>query len=37
MRFGNIMVCFTITVGRKLGYLVRAYMPPNDQPKVHRV
>ena len=30
------VVIFTITMGRKRWYVVRSYVPPNDQPAVHQ-
>ena len=35
--FETNVVNFTITEGQKHWYVVRAYVPPNDQPMVHRV
>ena len=31
------VVSFTITAGQKLRYVVGVYVPPNDQPALHRV
>ena len=35
--FGPNVVSFTITSGKRQWYVVRAYVPPNDQPAVHWV
>ena len=35
--FGSNVVSFKITAGRKLWYVVGAYVPPNNQPTVYRV
>ena len=35
--FGPNVVSFTITSGKRQWYVVRAYVPPNNQLAVHRV
>ena len=37
MVFGQDVVCFTITAGRKLWYVLRSYVLRNDKPSVHWV
>ena len=36
-RFGTNVVSFTITLGQKRWYIVRAYVPPNDLPGVNNI
>ena len=35
--FGTNVVIFTVILGRKRWYVVRAYVPPNNQLEIHRV
>ena len=37
MDYELTVVIFTITAGWKRWYVIRAYVTPNDQPKLHQV